>query len=108
MQSWPSPVNKVSGWKKGRKEQMEDILESLNVASELAAVEPGSSGLLRCLEGLSMNKPNKNSSQHGLGVPEEAIVRPVGPQLPSKSSLAPLLELDEGGSQWIMGLMSML
>ncbi|ADV22478.1 Epressed protein [Cryptococcus gattii WM276] len=30
-QSWPAPVSKVSGWRKGRKEMMEDILEELKL-----------------------------------------------------------------------------
>lgn len=31
-QSWPAPVSKVSGWRKDRKEMMEDILEELKLA----------------------------------------------------------------------------
>ncbi|KAE8542473.1 hypothetical protein D1P53_001252 [Cryptococcus gattii VGV] len=37
-QSWPAPVSKVAGWRKGRKEMMEDILEELelgHIESEL-------------------------------------------------------------------------
>lgn len=30
-QSWPAPVSKVSGWRKGGKEMMEDILEKLKL-----------------------------------------------------------------------------
>ena len=33
--SWPSPVSKVPGWRKGRKEQMEDTLEELGLVGEL-------------------------------------------------------------------------
>jgi hypothetical protein len=32
--SWPGSVNKVPGWKKGRKEQMADTLEALAICED--------------------------------------------------------------------------
>lgn len=38
-QSWPAPVSKVSGWRKGRKEMMEDILEELELGHTESELE---------------------------------------------------------------------
>lgn len=43
--SWPSPLSKVSGWRKGRKEQMEDVIEQLGWGSEMIRLSEELEGL---------------------------------------------------------------
>ena len=55
-QSWPATVNKVHGWRKGRKELMEDVLETVYL-------EPSSEGMgemVMRFEGLGVKSAHKD------------------------------------------------
>ena len=60
-QSWPSPVSKVPGWRKGRKEQMEDTLEGLGLTGQEAEMLH----IVNTLVGQSINEKATESGENG-------------------------------------------
>ncbi|WVW86766.1 hypothetical protein I302_108820 [Kwoniella bestiolae CBS 10118] len=57
-QSWPAPVSRVPGWRKGRKELMEDTLDELGMVEDVEMVRVES--VWKDLEGLVVNQNCQN------------------------------------------------
>ncbi|ORX38420.1 hypothetical protein BD324DRAFT_655746 [Kockovaella imperatae] len=97
-QSWPTPVNKISGWRKGRKEQMEDTLEALHLVPDLSSEGQQVDSMMAGVQNLDLVSESTTTLT-------SAILNGV---IPSESSMAPFADSDDPSDQWIMGLMAML
>ncbi|WVQ96098.1 hypothetical protein IAU59_003200 [Kwoniella sp. CBS 9459] len=67
LQSWPAPVSRVPGWRKGRKEMMEDTLDELDLSCTAGAVEDrGVSDLAKRLDKMVVDGEKR-------GCPERSV-----------------------------------